>query len=174
MRQAFTSPRGRYAIEGMKPWTLTADGDTAAAGLAGMPATLRGSLGTESLVIEAATLGLFGGTASVTSGEARWRPAESWTVAGRMAGLDASQLRNDVIGRVDFDFRASGAPFGDGGSIDFAIAQLGGRLRGQAASGSGRFSRPGGSKDWHFHQVDLRLGRTRLQLDGSFNAPRDT
>jgi translocation and assembly module TamB len=170
---AFTSPRGRYAIEGMRPWKVTAEGETAAAGLVGMPASLRGSLGTESLVIEAATLGLFGGKATVTGGEARWRPAESWTVAGRMTGLDASQLRKDVTGQLDFDFRASGAPFGEAGSIDFAIARLGGRLRGQSASGSGRFTRAAGSQDWRFQKVDLRVGRARLQLDGSLNAPRD-
>ncbi len=171
-KPAFTSTQGQYTIEGTKPWKVTADGPVTAAGIADMPASLRGDLGTEALTIEQATLGLYGGTANV-NGEARWRPGESWSVAGHMSGLDAALLRADMPGRLDFDFRASGAPFGETGSIDFAISRLNGKLRGQNATGSGRFTRAGGSVDWQFHQVDLRLGRARIQLDGSFNAPRD-
>ena len=55
---AFTSTTGQYSIEGVKPWKVHADGDVAAAGLAGLPATMDGTLGTESITIEAATLGI--------------------------------------------------------------------------------------------------------------------
>jgi translocation and assembly module TamB len=171
-KPAFTSTQGQYTIEGLKPWQVSAAGTVTAAGLTDMPANLRGALGTESFAIEQATLGLLGGSANVT-GEARWRPEESWNIAGHMSGLDPALLRKDLPGRLDFDLRAAGAPFGEAGGIEFAVARLDGKLRGQNATGSGRFTRPGGSTDWRFHQVDLRLGRARIQLDGSLNAPRD-
>ena len=169
---AFTSNAGSYSISGVKPWKVQADGDVTAAGLAGLPGTLQGTLGTESLTIEAATLGIYGGTAEVT-GEARWSPGESWAVAGHMSNLDAALLREDLPGRVDFDFRASGAPFAEAAGIDFSLAHLSGKLRDLPASGSGQFTRPAGQQDWQFHEVDLVWGRTRIQLDGRLAAPRD-
>lgn len=171
-KPAFTSAQGQYTLEGNKPWQVTAQGEISAAGLAGAPASARGTLGTDSFTIDQATLGLFGGSATVT-GEARWRPAESWNIGGHMSGLDPALFREDMPGRLDFDFRAAGAPFGDAGSIDFAVSKLAGKLRGQAASGGGRFTKEGGSADWRFHDVDLHVGRTRVQLDGSLAHPRD-
>jgi len=169
---AFTSTTGQYAIEGVKPWKVHASGDVAAAGFTGLPATLDGTLGNESITIEAATLGIYGGTAALTGG-ARWRPEESWTVAGHMSGMDPALLRADLPGRLDFDFRASGAPFSSAGSIDFSLAHLSGKVRSLAASGSGVFSKPADSKDWRFSDVDLLWGRTHIQLDGSLGVPRD-
>ncbi len=169
---AFTSPHGTFRLEGIKPWKVQAEGEVNAAGYTGMPATLAGRLGSESLTIEKATVGVLGGSAGV-SGEARWNPAESWRVAGRMEGLDPARIREGVTGKLDFDFTASGAPFGEAGTIDFAMSRLTGKLRGQPATGGGRFIKPGGSEDWQFHDVDLRLGRTQIQLDGSLAAPRD-
>lgn len=168
----FTSTAGRYTIEGVRPWKVHAEGDVSAAGHAGLPATLEGTLGSDSLIIDAATLGIYGGTAEVT-GEARWNPDESWAVAGHMSGMDPALLRADLPGRVDFDFSASGAPFGDAGTIAFSLANLTGTVRDIAATGSGQFTLPAGSKDWQFQNVDLLWGRTKIQLDGSFGTPRD-
>ena len=169
---AFTTPHGTFRLEGTKPWKVQAEGEVNAAGYTGMPATLTGILGSQSLDIEKATVGVLGGNALV-SGEARWNPAESWRVTGRMEGLDPAGIRAGVTGKLDFDFTASGAPFGEAGAIDFAMSRLAGKVRGQPATGGGRFTKPGGSEDWQFHDVDLRLGRTHIQLDGSLAAPRD-
>ncbi|MEJ0099198.1 MAG: translocation/assembly module TamB domain-containing protein [Pseudomonadota bacterium] len=169
---AFTSSAGNYSIEGIRPWKARADGRISAAGLSDLPASATGTLDVDSFTIDDGAVALYGGNAKV-KGSARWAPAQSWNVAGHIAGLDVSKLRTDVPGTIDFDFRASGAPFGDAGSIDFALSQLSGKLRGKAAGGSGRFTRAGGSDNWQFHQVDLHLGKTRIQLDGSLAAPRD-
>jgi translocation and assembly module TamB len=169
---AFLSPRGRYTLAGIKPWQTTAAGDVIAAGQPAMPAQLRGLLGGEALTIEDASVQLLGGNARVT-GEARWKPAESWSVAGHMSDLDPALLRADLPGKLGFDFKANGAPFGDAGTIDFDIAKLAGTLRAQNATGKGHFTRPGGATDWQFHGVDLRFGRTHVQLDGGLGAKRD-
>lgn len=169
---AFTSRQGRYTLEGLRPWKAHAEGEVTAAGISNMPGMVDGKLGADTFTIEAGTLGLYGGKATVT-GEARWRPAESWNVAGRISGFDPALVRPDLPGRLDFDFRANGAPFGSTGRIDFTMSRLNGKLRGLAASGGGRFEKPLGSENWQFHEVDLRLGRARLQLDGSYAQPRD-
>src|SRR5690606_35012132 len=115
--------------------------------------------------IEAGQLELFGGQANLT-GEARWNPAQSWRVEGRMNDLDAAQLRADLPGRLDFAFRAGGAPFGEEGSLQLAIAQLRGTVREQRVDGSGVISRAGGSTDWRFDDVDVTVGSAHIQLDG--------
>jgi translocation and assembly module TamB len=162
---AFTSPSGRYRIEGTRPWQVQAEASVAAAGLAPMPGRARGVLGTESVTISEGSLQAYGGEASFT-GEVRWKPAETWRVEGHMAGLDPAQLRADLPGRLGFDFRAEGGPFG-GSSLDLTVARLAGRLRGQAAGGGGRVLLAAGSKDWQFRGLDLRLGNAHLALDGT-------
>lgn len=169
---AFTSVQGQYAIQGMRPWHVDAEGEISAAGIASMPASVHGLLGSDSFTIQQATLNLFGGNAT-TSGEVHWLPQEGWSLAGHMSGLDPARLREDVPGRLDFDFRAAGAPFGKTGSIDFTLARLAGTLRGQKASGSGQFLKPVGSTAWQFHDVDLQLGHAHIQLDGGLGTAPD-
>ncbi|MEO6080109.1 MAG: translocation/assembly module TamB domain-containing protein [Steroidobacteraceae bacterium] len=169
---AFSSPRGNYALSGVKPWAVRLDGDVITAEQPAMPATLRGALATDSLRIDEAAVQLLGGTANFT-GEARWQPAESWRVDGSVADLDPSTLRADLPGKLGFDFKASGAPFGAMGSLDLDAQRFTGKLRGQNISGKGHFARAAASTDWQFTGVDLSLGRTRLQLDGGFGVQSD-
>jgi translocation and assembly module TamB len=169
---AFSSASGNYVLSGTRPWGLTLAGEVIAAGQPAMPATLRGLLAADALQIDAASVQLLGGAADFT-GEARWRPAESWRVAGRMNNLDAARIRDDLPGQLSFDFKASGEPFGASGSLDFDAQRLTGKLRGQNISGKGRFARAAGSDDWQFAGVDLALGRTRVQLDGGFGVRSD-
>ena len=169
---AFTSPRGHYTLQGSKPWNVTAQGDITPTDWPTMPATLTGVLDGDRLQIATAQLGLMGGQARF-SGQAQWKPAESWQLEGTVADLDPAQLRADLPGRLSFDFRAQGAPFGDGAALDLTAEKLRGRLRGAAASGRGQFAKAAGSEDWLFKGVDLRFGRTRVQLDGGLGARRD-
>jgi translocation and assembly module TamB len=163
---AFSSPLGTYVLGGVKPWNVTLAGEVIAAGQPVMPINLQGLLSSESLQIDSATVQALGGTANIT-GETRWKPVESWNIAGRMAELDTALLRADLPGKVSFDFKASGAPFAADGSLDFAAERLTGKLRGHNISGKGQVARAAGSSDWQFRGVDASLGRTRLQLDGS-------
>jgi translocation and assembly module TamB len=166
---AFTSPHGRYTLHGAQQWNVQLDGDVIAAGQPAMPAQMKGLLTTESLRIDDATVQLLGGTAQF-AGDAAWRPGESWRVAGRMNNLDPARLRSDLNGQVSFDFKASGAPFGAEGSLALDAQKIAGKLRGQNLSGKGRIARTAGSQDWQFENVDASLGRTRLQLDGTYGA----
>ncbi len=169
---AFTSSHGHYRMQGVKPWQVEAEGEVVAAGQPAMPARARGQLGGESFLIEEGTVQALGGQARFT-GEARWQPAESWQVQGRMTGLDASRIRDDLPGRLDFDFRAGGEPFGAAGSLALDITDLSGELREHDAAGRGSFFRPGGSTDWQFSGVEFTLGTAHLRLDGGMGDHSD-
>ena len=54
--------------------------------------------------------------------------------------------------------KASGAPFGGDGTLDFAFSNLSGKLRGNAATGSGRIILQG--EDWTFDKLRFRAGNT--------------
>jgi len=169
---AFSSTRGNFSMKGVKPWVVEADGLVSAAGLTDLPSSLKGALSGADIRIDAAQTALLGGTATYT-GSATWQPAETWRIAGHMTGLDSATLRPDLPGQLGFDFEAKGAPFGAGGAIDFDLKKLTGRLRGQAASGNGHFALPAGASDWQFRGVDLRFGRTHVELNGGLGARRD-
>jgi len=169
---AFSSASGHFRLSGQKPWQVEGDGLVSALQWQDLPGTLRGNLAGDMLRIDAAQLGILGGSADF-SGEARWKPGESWHVAGRATHVDPSQVRADLPGQLSFDFDARGAPFGAGAALDFDLKQLSGQLRGQSASGEGHFALAAGSPDWQFRDVDLHLGRTHLALDGSLGARRD-
>ena len=169
---AFRSSRGNFTLAGQKPWTVQAESLVSAAGLTDLPTSLKGALGSSDLRIDSAQTGLLGGKASF-NGTVTWQPAETWSVAGHMANLDSATVRPDLPGQFGFDFEAKGAPFGAGGAIDFDLRKLSGKLRGQNASGSGHFALPAGSADWQFRGVDLRFGRTHVELNGGLGARRD-
>ncbi|MDQ2640401.1 MAG: translocation/assembly module TamB domain-containing protein [Pseudomonadota bacterium] len=169
---AFTSPHGHYVMQGVKPWQVQAEGEVIAAEQPAMPARARGLLGGDSFLIEEGTVEALGGSARFT-GEARWQPAERWQIQGRMTGLDSARLRDDLPGRLSFDFRAGGAPFGEAGSLDLDVTNLSGELREHDAAGKGRFFRAGGSTDWQFDGVDFTLGTAHLRLDGDLGARPD-
>ena len=169
---AFTSASGRFKLAGQKPWQVEGDGQVSAMTWQDLPGTLRGTLAGDALQIETAQLKILGGSAEF-SGDARWQPRESWQLTGRAVDIDPAQLRPDLPGQLSFDFDARGAPFGAGAALDFDVKRLGGRLRGQNASGGGHFALAAGSEDWQFRNVDLRLGRTHLALNGSLGARRD-
>ena len=169
---AFSSARGTFRLSGVKPWQLEADGLVTAAGYSDLPGSIRGALAADSLQITAGRVGVLGGNASFT-GDARWNPEQSWHVKGRAENFDPAAVRPDLPGRLSFDFDARGAPFGENAGLELDLRGLSGRLRGQNASGSGHFARAAGSEDWQFSDVDLKLGRTSLELDGGLGARRD-
>jgi translocation and assembly module TamB len=169
---AFTSPTGHYTLNGTKPWGVTAQGEVIKGDLPVMRGRVEGVLAGDALRVDKGTLQLFEGNAAF-SGEARWSPAQSWQAKGRMTDLNPAALREDLPGRLHFDFNASGAPFGAGGNIEFDAVRLSGQLRQQQASGKGHFSLPAGGTTWQFNQVDLSFGRTRVQLDGGLGEQRD-
>jgi translocation and assembly module TamB len=165
----FTSPQGEYRLEGLWPYDIAASGDLVIADLDPMTVAVRGALHKDHLQIDELALGAFDGNA-LLAGEARWKPAESWALEGSVKGFNPARLRPGFNGALDFNMRASGAPFGADGALDFAFSNLRGKLRGNSATGSGRVALHG--EDWTFDSLRFRAGNTRLALDGDLGASR--
>ena len=160
--QIFSSAAGTSRLEGTWPYALTANGDLLVPDLRAMTVALRGALHKDHLAIDELQLGAFDGHA-VLAGFARWNPAESWKLEGPVRGFNPAELRPGFDGALDFTLAASGAPFGDE-NLDLAYSHLSGRLRGNAASGSGHVLKRG--EDWTFDAVRLRAGTTSFAIDG--------
>ena len=169
---AFSSPAGRYTLRGTKPWQVTAEGSVVPTDFQEIPFTVTGALAGDRFDIASAELQVLQGRATL-SGFAQWNPQQQWQVAGKATDINPASVRADVPGRLNFDFKAAGAPFGALAALDVTLDNLTGRLRGTAASGQGQIARREGSEDLHFNDVDVRFGSTRLQLDGGLGAERD-
>ncbi len=166
--QIFSTPAGKYRLEGVWPYALSGAGDLFIPQLDPMTFDMSGALHKDHLAIEQLDLGAFDGHA-LLAGEARWTPDESWSLAGPVRGFNPASLRAGFTGALDFDLQASGHPF-NGEHLDVAFDSLRGRLRGNAATGSGHVVRDGES--WTFDDVKFRAGNTRLALDGSLGKER--
>jgi translocation and assembly module TamB len=167
--QLFASPAGKYTLEGTWPYGINAAGELFVPRIDPMAVDLRGALHKDHLAIEQLDLGAFGGNAEL-AGEARWKPEESWSLAGAVARFDPGTVRPGFNGALDFDLQASGAPFGADGRLDFGFKNLRGTLRGNPAAGSGRVVLQG--SDWTFDQLRFRAGNTRLAIDGGIGSTR--
>jgi translocation and assembly module TamB len=167
--QLFSSPQGRYTLDGVWPYAITASGELYVPLIDPMSVDMGGNLHKDRVTFERLAIGGFGGRAQLT-GEARWGAAESWSIAGHFTGFDPATVRPGFQGSLDFDMKASGAPFGADGDLDFAFDRLRGKLRGNTATGSGRVARQG--EDWNFDKLRFRAGNTSLALDGHVGSSR--
>jgi translocation and assembly module TamB len=167
--QLFSSPAGKYRLEGLWPYAIEAKGDLFIPQLDPMRVDLRGALHKDHLQIDQLDLGAFGGEARL-AGFARWSPEESWTLEGRVRQFNPAELRPGFNGALNFDMKASGAPFGGDGTLDFAFNNLSGKLRGNSATGNGRVVLQG--DDWTFDGLRFRAGNTNLAIDGEIGASR--
>jgi translocation and assembly module TamB len=165
--QLFSSPAGRYRLEGLWPYALSGGGDLYVPQLDPMTIEMRGALHKDHLQVDELALGAFGGR-SLLAGEARWTPEESWSLSGQVRGFDPATLRPGFKGALDFDLQASGRPFSAVDELDLAFRNLGGRLRGNPATGSGHVVRRG--EDWTFDGLEFRAGGTALSIDGHVGA----
>jgi translocation and assembly module TamB len=160
---AMRSMSGEYAISGIRPYDVRTIGPLQPTGLEPMQVEMEGKLATDRLTVTSADVAAFDGHA-VVSGEVGWSPQERWSVNGDAVGINPGLIREDLPGKLDFQFAAEGLGFGDDGDFSVDVRNLNGRLRGSPASGGGQIARQG--KAWELDRVRLSLGRTNLSADG--------
>ncbi|MFM2286913.1 MAG: hypothetical protein RL684_56, partial [Pseudomonadota bacterium] len=163
---AFHAPSGRFSLVGAWPYRLQATGALRLGSLPEMSAQADAQLAKEQLRVDALDVLAWGGEARL-HGAVQWRADPPWQLAGGVQHLNVGAIRPGFPGRVELDVQASGigTRFMGHGKV------LGGQVRGQPASGEAGFGFEGG--DWLLQQVQLRLGGTRLALDGRIGAHVD-
>ena len=92
------------------------------------------------------------------------RRLETWSLAGRVTGINPGALREDLPGSIGFAFAADGRGFTGRGDLSVGFSNLSGKLRGVAASGWGTVTHSGAA--WSFSNVRVGLGTASLALDG--------
>jgi translocation and assembly module TamB len=166
--QIFSSPEGSYRLEGIWPYALNTSGDLYVPQLDPMAVSMHGLLHKDRLQIDELQLAAFGGKA-LLAGNATWSPEQSWALEGPVTEFNPGTLRPGFNGALNFNLKASGAPFGSD-NLDVAFSNLSGRLRGNSASGAGHVIKQG--EDWSFDSVRLRAGTTALAIDGNLGPNR--
>ncbi len=159
----FHSTSGEYALEGILPYTVHANGIATVTGLPPIPMRVAGTLGKDRFEFSQADLDAFDGHAQL-NGEVVWAPAETWVVDGQVTGMNPAHFRDDLPGAINFALASQGRGFSAGGDTSLEIRNLSGKLRGVAASGGGKLTHIG--KAWEFEGVRVGLGRTNIALDG--------
>ena len=105
-----------------------------------------------------------GGTLQAT-GEAGWDPVLDWDLALRLDGFDPGYFApgwdGNVNGRIATTGRARDG--GDGVDAQIDVQSLGGRLRGRALAGNGRFVVRGSEAEGN---LALSLGNSRVRANG--------
>jgi translocation and assembly module TamB len=164
------SPSGAYTLQGILPYDVHLKGIGKVRDLPPMPMQVEGILAKDHFAYTRAEVDLFEGHASV-SGAVAWAPAPDWSVSGRATGIDPSYFRRDLPGKLNFTLAVRGRSFDPNGDLDLVFQDIGGKLRGVPASGSGRLARAGAA--WQFDDVRVGLGRTSLALDGRVSKQLD-
>ena len=160
---AVRSAAGSFAIAGVMPYQVHINGRGRAAELPEMTVEASGTLGKDGVSFDPAALDFLGGHA-LLSGRVLWSPAESWSISGHATGINPGELRADLPGSVSFTLSAAGRGFDARGEMSASFSEIGGRLRGLAASGGGTLTRRGTS--WTFNNVRVGLGSASFALDG--------
>jgi translocation and assembly module TamB len=166
----FHSPSGLYTLKGILPYDVHMNGIARVRDLPLMPTVVDGSLGKDHFTWSRAEVDLFQGHASV-NGNVTWSPENTWSVAGRLTGIDPGYFRPDLPGKLDFTLAVTANSFESTGDTSLDFSNIGGKLRGAQASGGGRLSHSGTT--WAFENVRVGLGRTNIALDGRLNEQFD-
>ena len=159
----FHSPSGQYTLKGIMPYDVHLDGIGKVLDYPLMPAKVDGSLGKDFFNWSRAEVDLFQGHASV-NGSVTWAPKNTWSVSGRLTGIDPSYFRPDLPGKLDFTLAVVGKSFEPTGDTTIDFSDLGGRLRGALVSGGGQLFHSGNTLE--FDNIRVGLGHTNIALDG--------
>ena len=109
-------------------------------------------------------------TAHLT-GEVRWNPRESLADRARRRTSIPRCFGHDLPGKLSFRFRRQWCAVRRQGGAGHRLRQAGRQAAWpEAAAGEGQILRAAGSDLWQFQGVNLRFGKTHIQLDGKLGA----
>lgn len=158
-----TSSRGSLEARGWTEFSYRVSGDFQPAGGPPFSGSAAGRFTTAEIAIDESAWRVLGGRVSLRGTLGRGE-AQDWSVSGRAANIDPSKFRNELPGRLAFDFKGAGSGFDEDSPWSASMRNLSGQFRGQRASGSGGVRH--GRDQTEFQDVALALGPARLEIDG--------
>ncbi len=165
-----TSTRGTLSAEGWTAFRYRIGGNFAPAQGPPLAGEASGRLTETALVVDASSWRVMGGRVSLTGSLGR-DDAKEWSVSGRAAGIDPSKFRENVPGRLGFEFSGNGRGFEPDGPWIARFRRLNGELRGQPLRGHGIVRRRPGRLE--FDNLAMSLGTARLEADGGVGRGAD-
>lgn len=166
---ALKSDQGLFTLEGLGNYDIRTEAALQIGPLPPMEATVVGALHPGKFIFTDSRFDFLNGS-SLLSGELGWRPELYWKIAGRLKDIDPSGWRTGLDGKVGLSLAASGKGSGTKSRIELSFSELNGRLRGAAASGSGRLRIAQG--EYRFDAVDVAFGGFDLELNGLLSEAR--
>ncbi len=163
-RALLTSSRGSLAAQGWTGFDWRVDGAFEPVGTPPFAGDATGRFTADAIEVRESTWRALGGRIALAGSLGRAAP-HHWAASGRASGIDPSTIREDLPGKLSFDFSGSGAGFDPRGPWTGTIAGLAGTLRGQPASGGGTVQRD--RERTEFRQVAVALGPARLEANGT-------
>jgi translocation and assembly module TamB len=164
------SPRGSLAAEGWNEIAWRVKGEFRPA--AGPPLSGEGAgrFTAAALEVEESSWQLLGGDVSL-AGTLRRDGTEAWSVRGSATDVNPATLREELPGRLSFEFEGSGRGFAAESLSSANIRRLRGTLRGQRTSGGGAIRRAPGVIE--LEDVSLKFGSSRFEADGTLGRDAD-
>lgn len=157
------SPQGTLTAEGWTGFSYRVTGEFRPAAGPPVAGEAAGRVTAAAIVVDDSAWRLLGGRVALTGSLGR-DAAQAWSAAGRVTDVDPSTLREELPGRLSFEFEGSGRGFGAEGPWTASIGSLRGTLRGQRLRGSGGIRRAPGETE--FRKFAIELGEARLEADG--------
>ncbi len=164
------SIKGAYTIGGATPYRFTIKGDVRGPAIPAADFTAAGSLDSRQLLLDRVDGAVMKGTLQ-GSGQLTWSGDQAWQfrIAGK--GLDVSQVRPEVQGRVSVAGSIAGQGFGEAAPWTARIASMSGTLFDRALTGRGEISHRGGA----FELKDVRIsnGTSNVDVNGVYGEVMD-
>lgn len=161
------APEGELHMQGWREFEYQVAGRFEPRGLPPAKGSASGRFTATQMIVDRSTWQTMGGSLDLRGTLSR-DARRDWTASGRAQGLDPATIRDDLPGRLGFRYTAAGTGLDPVLRWELSVAGLGGKFRGQPASGGGSARWQDGSYD--FERIALALGPARLALHGRLAA----
>ena len=164
------SRQGAYTLSGALPYAFTVKGDVTGPSIPAATLDAAGTIGSEQLVLDRLDGAVLKGRVQA-SGQLAWIDRQPWQFRIAAQGIDVTQIRPDVPGRVNVTGTIGGEGFEATSPWTARIASMSGTLFQRALTGRGEISHRDGAYD--LKQVRISNGTSTLDVNGRYGQTMD-
>lgn len=161
------SDHGELNLSGAPPYRFALQAELASSRLlttAAAQLAAEGTLSKESLSVAQYRLTALNGTLE-GSGQLAFAPPRTWSLRTEVRDLDPAALHAQFPGRIAARLSAAGQGLNKNATFTAQLSNIGGQLRNETLRGHGELAYA--SQNWRLRGVQLDVGATHLEADGS-------